>query len=540
VPILIADNFLSDFVFWRVFTGELQMTDSQNLLAEYVADGSEAAFRELVTRHLNLVYSTATRLVDGNSELAKDVAQIVFLDLARLAPTLSRDTQLGGWLHRHTCFVASHALRGERRRQARERQVVALNAVADHSESNLAQLAPILDESINQLGDSDRTAILLRFFEQEDMRSIGAVLGTSEDAAQKRITRALEKLRVLLEQRGVKVLGPALGAGLSSEAVTAAPAGFAVKVSGTALAGATSGGATYAIFKIMSLPKVALLCALVVACLSLPLLIQHRSHASLRAENRALHQQAGEQAGEIASLVAANQRLIASLADATNSQSLNQSQLTDLLRLRNEVGQLRRQSRENAAVSPTVPPIDLENVDLKVLLAMYAEITGRTVLRPALPQLLFTIKASPTNQVEAALILEKALAEKGIVAIPDGDKFVMVVPHDQLAYALPHSAEIKSSPPRFPGLDGPTPVLPSGQINFPSVQIGDFLNWYAEMAGRKLIGDKPVHSSGRITFRSQTPLTKAEAIYAFDTLLAWNGLRVIAVDDDSIKAEPTQ
>src|SRR5204863_7573784 len=98
------------------------MTKSQRLLAEYAQSGSEAAFREIVTRYLDLTYSTAIRLVDGDAHLAQDVTQLVFIDLARMACTLSREVMLGGWLHRHCCFVARKVMRGECRRAARERQ----------------------------------------------------------------------------------------------------------------------------------------------------------------------------------------------------------------------------------------------------------------------------------------------------------------------------------------------------------------------------------------------------------------------------------
>ncbi len=204
------------------------MTDSQKLLADYATNGSEPAFRELVSRYLNLVYSTAVRLVGGDRHLAQDVAQTVFVDLARKARTLPARRDVGGWLHRHTYFVASKIVRGERRRQFRESQVVAMNEQQDYSEANLARVAPVLDEAINQLGAEDRTAILLRFFEQRGLRSVGEALGSSENAAQKRVSRALEELRGLLKRRGVAFSAAALGTALAGEAVTAAPAGLAV------------------------------------------------------------------------------------------------------------------------------------------------------------------------------------------------------------------------------------------------------------------------------------------------------------------------
>ena len=195
------------------------MTDSQTLLADYVQSGSDTAFRELVTRYVDLVYSTALRLVDGNQHQAEDVAQTVFVDLARSARTLSGEVKLGGWLHRHTCFVAVNSMRGERRRQSRERQAVEMNALRDNSEVNFSLVGPILDEAINELGEADRTAILLRFFERQDFRSVGAAIGSNEDATRMRVARALEKLKELLMRHGVTTSVGALSVALSAHAV---------------------------------------------------------------------------------------------------------------------------------------------------------------------------------------------------------------------------------------------------------------------------------------------------------------------------------
>ena len=93
--------------------------ESQQLLAEYAANGSEAAFRELVARYIDLVYSTALRLGDGDTQLAEDVTQTVFISLARKAASLSSAVMLGGWLHQHTYYVATRAVRDERRRHIR-------------------------------------------------------------------------------------------------------------------------------------------------------------------------------------------------------------------------------------------------------------------------------------------------------------------------------------------------------------------------------------------------------------------------------------
>jgi RNA polymerase sigma factor (sigma-70 family) len=203
------------------------MTNAQQLLAEYVRNGSEAAFRELVTRYLDLVYSVAFRSVEGDAHRAQDVAQTVFMDLARLARTFSPEVMLGGWLHRHTCFVAANTMRAERRRQSRERQAVEMNALHDDPQVNLTLIAPVLDAAIDELGDDDRTAVLLRFYEQRDFRSVGEVLGSNEDAARMRVNRALEKLHSLLKRRGVTTTAAALSVTLSTSAIGAAPAGLA-------------------------------------------------------------------------------------------------------------------------------------------------------------------------------------------------------------------------------------------------------------------------------------------------------------------------
>src|SRR5438876_10577771 len=98
------------------------MTGTQALLAEYVRNGSERAFRELVDSYIRFVFSTALRVLGGNRALAEDISQAVFIDLARKAAVLRADVSLGGWLHRHTCFLARKALRRELRLKARERR----------------------------------------------------------------------------------------------------------------------------------------------------------------------------------------------------------------------------------------------------------------------------------------------------------------------------------------------------------------------------------------------------------------------------------
>jgi RNA polymerase sigma factor (sigma-70 family) len=268
------------------------MTDSQQLLAEYRHNGSDAAFRELVTRYVDLVYSTALRLVEGDTHRAEDVAQTVFVDLARKAQTLPHEVRLGGWLHRDACLVAGHTMRGERRRQSRERQAVEMNVLQNHPEADFSQVAPLLDAAINELGEADRMAILLRFFEQQDFRAVGQALGSSEDAARMRVTRALDKLHTLLTHRGATLSAAALGTALATEAVTAAPAGLAATISSAAVLAETT--ITSAVTTTKAIAMTTLQKTVITAVLAATVgtgIYQARQAANARAEAQRLQQQ---------------------------------------------------------------------------------------------------------------------------------------------------------------------------------------------------------------------------------------------------------
>jgi RNA polymerase sigma factor (sigma-70 family) len=316
------------------------MTDSQRLLNEFAKNGSDAAFTDLVTRYTDLVYSAAVRLVDGDAQAAQDVTQTVFLDLAKMAGKLSCEVMLGGWLHRHTCYVAATMVRGERRRHSRERQAAQMNSLPDDSKAGLAQVAPILDEAINQLGTEDRAAIVLRFFEQSDFRTVGETLGINENAARMRVTRALEKLHLLLRNRGVSFSTAALGTVLATGAVTAAPAGMAASFAATALGSHAAGSAqALTILKIITMTnlKAGIVGAVVMAGVATPLMLHYRAQPDLREKDTLLQQQNDE----LALLAAENARLSNLVAEASTSPTRDNSR--ELLRLRGEVGVLKGQ-----------------------------------------------------------------------------------------------------------------------------------------------------------------------------------------------------
>lgn len=205
----------------------MSTTDTRQLLQAFAERGSEDAFQELVARYINLVYSVALRRVGGDTHQAQDVVQTVFSDFAGKARSLSSSVQLGGWLHRHTCFVAANFTRSERRRQAREQIAVEMNTLSEMPDAGWLDVAPVLDDAIDQLEDADRHAVVLRFYEQCDLRGVGSALGIGEDAAQKRVSRALDKLREMLLRRGVTLSVAALASGLAAQAVMAAPVGLA-------------------------------------------------------------------------------------------------------------------------------------------------------------------------------------------------------------------------------------------------------------------------------------------------------------------------
>jgi RNA polymerase sigma factor (sigma-70 family) len=220
-------------------------------LRKYIEEGDEEAFRKVVSDYIGLVYGTARRRLGGDAHLAADATQLVFTDLAKQAHKLYGGSMLGGWLHRHTCFVAGKLRRAEMRRKVREKTAAELRALETEGAGRL-EIINVLDEAVDELDSEERAAIVLRFLEGRSMRSVGLALGVSEDAAQKRTQRALEKLKLLLDRKGVAVTGAALSATLASEAAMPIPAGLIGSVSSAALAGATAGS-----FAISSLAKMA-------------------------------------------------------------------------------------------------------------------------------------------------------------------------------------------------------------------------------------------------------------------------------------------
>jgi RNA polymerase sigma factor (sigma-70 family) len=281
------------------------MSDTDlELLAQYVQEDSEEAFSEIVRRHINLVYSTALRPV-RSPQLAEEVAQSAFSQLARDAHRLAPDTLLAAWLYKVTHRTALNVVRCEARRQLREQiasELTAMNAPA----TEWTRIEPLLDEAMQALNDADRAAVLLRYFENKSLREVGQALGTSDDTAQKRVSRAVERLREFLVKRGITIGASGLVVVVSTNAVQAAPLGLAATISAAAvLAGTAATTVTVATTTLaMTTLQKTFIAIGMIAALATPLVIQHRAQIKVRDENDSLRQQVSQ----LAQLVAQNDR----------------------------------------------------------------------------------------------------------------------------------------------------------------------------------------------------------------------------------------
>jgi RNA polymerase sigma factor (sigma-70 family) len=233
------------------------MNDDAALLRRYAEEGSESAFTALVRRHIDLVYGAALRRT-GDAHAAADIAQQVFATLARQARKLAAHTVLSAWLHTATRNAALNLMISEQRRKAREREALDPVLAAGEAGPDWDRLRPVLDAAIDELPESDRAAVVLRFLERKAFGEIGETLQVSADAARMRTERALDKLRAALERRGVTSTAAAVSVIISARPLVSAPAGLAasVAVSSFATVGAGAGIATLTVATLMNLKTV--------------------------------------------------------------------------------------------------------------------------------------------------------------------------------------------------------------------------------------------------------------------------------------------
>jgi RNA polymerase sigma factor (sigma-70 family) len=331
------------------------MSEDTELLRRYAEGHSDEAFAELVRRHVDLVYSAALRLSNGDVHQAQDVTQQVFAEFSRQARRLAQHPAPVGWLYTTTRRAALCTFRNERRRAAREQEASAMNEILREPapEPDWDGLRPILEEAMHELGDKDRLAVLLRFFQNKSLKDVGAALGLGENAARMRVDRALEKLHSILRKRGVAA-SSSLAAVLSAQAVQLAPGGLAASIAAAATAGGGVGVGvgSLTLLKIMTATQIKVgLSVLLVAGATTALVLQHQAQAKLRAENVALAQHL---AGLTADNAVLSNRLEAVTAAAKAPPADRQD---ELLRLRGQVAVLQHQKEMlEKAQAKAAPP----------------------------------------------------------------------------------------------------------------------------------------------------------------------------------------
>ncbi len=317
----------------------METQTDQQLLRSYTGSHSEGAFTELVRRHVDLVYSAARRMV-SDSHQAEDVTQRVFMALAQNAGQLTGHPVLSGWLHRTTRNLAANAVRANVRRQIHEQEAAAMNEILSaEPDAGWEHIVPRLDAALDELNEAERDAILLRYFEKKSAPEMAGILGISDEAAQKRVSRAVEHLREYFHKHGVTAGASGLAVLISANAVQAAPTSLLLTISASALAGTTVSAsaviaATTKTIAMTTLQKIIIGTALTAAVGTG--IFEASQAARLRAENRTLQQQQAPLAGQI-------QQLQGERDDATNQVAALTDDKSELLKLRGEVGVLRNQ-----------------------------------------------------------------------------------------------------------------------------------------------------------------------------------------------------
>jgi RNA polymerase sigma factor (sigma-70 family) len=324
-------------------------------LRQFTREQSQDAFTALVNRHLNLVYSAALRQV-RSPQLAEEVSQSVFTQLACQAAKLNPDTVLTAWLYQVTRHAATDVVRREARRQAREQIAVQMSDMNDTTAA-WAHVEPLLDEAMHSLDDTDRTAILLRYFENKSLREVGEALGASEDAAQKRVSRAVERLREFFSKRKVTVGTSGLAALVSANAIQAAPAGLAGSVAPGALATSTALAASAAVAITKTIAMTTLQKTIIAAVLTGAVatgVYQTHQVSVLRSELQSLQKQEAQRASlsaQVLALQVERDRATNALAALGAENTALKKHPTDVLKLRGEVGRLLRENTEIGSTS---------------------------------------------------------------------------------------------------------------------------------------------------------------------------------------------
>jgi RNA polymerase sigma factor (sigma-70 family) len=343
----------------------------QELLRDYAERRSEAAFSELVRRHVDLVYSAALRMV-WRSHLAQDVTQKTFVALAQNARQLTNRPVLSGWLHRTAQNLAGKTVRTDVRRRAREQEAAVMNELLAESGTDVPpdwrEIAPHLDAALGELSEPDRDALMLRYFERKSAREMAQALGISDEAAQKRVNRAVERLRELFAKRGITVGASGLVLAISANAVQAAPLGIVATITAaSAVSGAaaciSASTATKAI-AMTTLQKT--LAATAIAVFAGAGIYEAHEAAQLRSQVQTLRQQQAPLAEQIQQLQRERDDATNRVLDlfAENTRLRTNPNDSELLKLRSEVARLQRDSKELNELKYSQLPIDTNSIEV--------------------------------------------------------------------------------------------------------------------------------------------------------------------------------
>lgn len=344
------------------------MTDASDmdLVREFARNHSEAAFAELVRRHLNLVYSVARRCTRSDGD-AQDVTQAVFVILARKAAGLCEHTLLTGWLYETTRHTAAGVQRTNARRHAREQEAFVQSTLTDDAAADWHQLAPHLEAAMSRLGENDRTLLALRFYENKSGAEAAALLGIREAAAHKRTARALEKLRKFFTRRGIELTAAAIAAAVSANSVQAAPAGLAAAITAAALSGTTI-SATTLIVATKSIAMTTIQKTLITLTLAASVgvgIYAAKEVAKARTEVQTIRQQQAPLAKQILQLQRERDEATNRLANMADELAIANRDKLELMNVRNEKPMLRQrqaaiQTPANVSVFPTLATVSQE------------------------------------------------------------------------------------------------------------------------------------------------------------------------------------
>ena len=324
-------------------------SDDMVLVREYAQSNSEQAFATLVSRHVNLVYSVALRQV-RDPHLAEEITQSVFIILARKAKSLNRKTILSGWLCRTARYVSGRALRTERRRQFREQESHMQSLLNEPDSTAWNQIAPLLDEALNCLGEKEHDAVVLRFFDGKELKQVGDAMGTTEDAARMRVNRGVEKLREFFTKKGVTLSATAITGAVAANSVQAAPASLAATITAAALSG-TAITTTAVIAATKAIAMTTLQKAIVtatVAVLAGAGIYEVRQASITRSQLQAFQQGQIVPSDDIQKLTRERDDAAGKLLAAREENKRLTRDTAELLKLRGEVGLLRRQVAEKS------------------------------------------------------------------------------------------------------------------------------------------------------------------------------------------------